>query len=126
MNNQKTITPYIINCFYNWAMDNKKIPLLVIKKSEDNIMPSFLREQESITLHFYPHSIRNLIFSKDFLFFTTFFDTEPFHLTIPYVNIVKIFCKDDNYGINFEPHKIETSYNEKHIDNILYVNFSHK
>lgn len=102
MNNSKTFKPYIIHSFYTWALENYRTPHICIESYMVTINPPYSYESPYLTLKMHPDSIRNLIFSIDTLYFTTFFNGLPYAMEIPYSSIRKIFCKDTKYGFDFD------------------------
>ena len=102
MNNEKPFKPYIVNAFYNWALDNNKTPYIQVSKDLNNKLPSYLKEQPFLIFRLHSDSINNLEFSENSLDFIAYFKGYPYEITIPYQNIRSIFCKENSYGLNFD------------------------
>lgn len=98
----KPFKPYIINAFYTWALEDKKTPYIKVAKNSENIIPKHLENNLFIILRLHNDSVYNLVFSADKLYFLAYFNDEPFQVCIPYSNIKSIFCKETNYGLNFD------------------------
>lgn len=115
MKKEKPFKPYIINAFYNWALEDKKTPYIKVNKNSDNIIPNHLKGNDYIILRLHSDSVYNLVFSTDHINFLAYFNGEAFQLAIPYINIRTIFCKENNYGLNFD---IEENIYEQKLSSI--------
>lgn len=111
----KPFKPYIVNAFYNWALENHTTPYINVSKSIDNVVPEYLKNNASIILRLHNDSVYNLVFSADNLYFLAYFNGEPFQVCIPYSNIRSIFCKETNYSLNFDIE--ENIYEQKNKNN---------
>lgn len=111
MKNEKPFKPHIVNAFYNWALEDNKTPYIQVNKKSDNVIPIHLENNDYIILRLHSDSVYNLVFSSDYINFLAYFNGEPFQLSIPYQNIRSIFCKENNYGLNFDSE--ENIYEQK-------------
>ena len=115
MNHFIPFKPYIINAFYNWAIDDNKTPYIQVSKSHTNDVPSYLKDNDFLVLRLHNDSAYNLKFSIDSIEFLAYFKGFPYELKIPYQNIRSIFCKETRYGLNFDTE--ENIYEQKSLNN---------
>lgn len=94
-----SLVPYLINAFYTWSIDLGFTPLISLKISSKNQLPDNLKNAE-IILNIHPNSVRNMVFGKDTLSFEAMFEGEGFPVIISHESIVKIFNREDLYGLD--------------------------
>jgi stringent starvation protein B len=101
MNYQFTLKPYLINAFYTWALDLNLTPLIEIKQHKENDIPQHLSNEKSIIFNVHPNATKNIIFGKATLQFEALFSSQVYLVNIDYSSIVRIFTKEDGYGLEF-------------------------
>lgn len=101
MNYQFTLKPYLINAFYTWALDLKLTPLIEIKQHKENDIPPHLLHEKSIIFNVHPNATKNIIFGKATLQFEALFSSKIYIVNIDYSSILRIFTKEDGYGLEF-------------------------
>lgn len=121
MNNSITFKPYLIHSFYIWSLENNRTAYFKLDKKHVSINPEYEIEDDTFTLQVHPTSIRNLVFSINSILFTTFFNGFPHTVEIPYSSIKRIFCKDTEYGFNFDDnnHITETQGTYKPVFSVI-------
>lgn len=98
-----SLVPYLINAFYTWSIDLGFTPLISLKVSSKNQLPPYLINSE-IILNIHPNSVKNMIFGKDTLSFDAMFEGEEFSVIISHESIIKIFNREDLYGLDLANH----------------------
>lgn len=98
MHYKLSLVPYLINGFYTWSIDLGFTPLVSLRKSNKNQLPQHLMTEE-IILNIHPDSVRNMVFGKDALSFEAMFEGEGFPVIIFHDSILKIFNREDLYGL---------------------------
>jgi len=99
MQYKHSLIPYLINAFYTWSIDLGFTPLISIKSTIRNQLPENLQNSEVI-LNIHPNSVRNMVFGKDTLSFEAMFEGESFPVVVEHESILKIFNREDLYGLD--------------------------
>lgn len=104
---KKTLKPYVINSFYTWAIDLGFTPLIEVKTNKKNTIPKHLSSQDSIVFNIHPSAIRNLVFGKEHIEFQANFNIDNDkeyieQVIINHSSIIKIFNREDKYGLYFD------------------------
>lgn len=99
MHYKLSLVPYLISAFYTWSIDLGFTPLISLNGSSKNKLPEHLQNAE-IILNIHPNSVRNMVFGKDTISFEAMFEGEGFPVIICHESIVKIFNREDLYGLD--------------------------
>lgn len=108
--------PYMINGYLKWCKQNQKTPIAEVYIKNLNIESL---NQEVACFDLSSKNTKNLKLYKKSIVFITSLNSKEISLTIPYENIVKIFTKEEGFGVHlgeilditYEPSKITKKSN---------------
>lgn len=106
--------------FYTWAMDSNIVPIIEVKKNQNNVIPDELKNKEKIIFSIHPNSVSHLIFGKNNIQFYARFKGVSFNVVISNDAVTKIFNKETGVGLEFneaiEVNHIQTENEEDNPD----------
>jgi stringent starvation protein B len=95
--------PYLIRAMYEWMLDFRYTPRLVICPLVDGVvLPGHLTHQNQVTLDISPHAITGLMLGNDKVVFEAYFDKEPYEISLPMNCIGAIIAKEKEVGYVFD------------------------
>ncbi len=96
---------YLIKSTYMWILDHGFTPYLLIDVKYQKttlIDQNSIDENEQILLNISPKSIKNFIFSDEYIKFDTTFNKKIMSIQIPIESIVEIYSEETSQGMFFE------------------------
>ncbi|PPI86543.1 ClpXP protease specificity-enhancing factor [Candidatus Pantoea edessiphila] len=101
--NITTIRPYLIRAFYEWLLDNKLTPYLLIDSNMPGIqVPSVYVSNGQIILNIEPSAVDNLNLGNNRLVFNTRFDGVLYPISIPIEAVLAIYASENGIGTIFD------------------------
>jgi len=95
--------PYIIKAFYDWIVDSKCTPLVIIDATTANCeVPQHFVERGQIVLNIAPESIRDFMLNYRKIEFRASFGGVVYFISVPITAILGIYAKENNEGMSFE------------------------
>lgn len=95
--------PYLIRAFYEWIVDSKCTPFLVVNANFPRCqVPLEFVEDGQITLNIAPEAIRDLKIGKDFLEFRASFTGIVHIISAPIKAILAIYAQENGQGMFFD------------------------
>ncbi|AWD32159.1 Stringent starvation protein B [Candidatus Kinetoplastibacterium sorsogonicusi] len=109
-----TTKPYLIRAIYNWCIDNKYLPYILVYIDENLQIPLYLKNQDSIVFNIDPEAVYNLEINNHFINFEARFNGNKELLSINIDNIISIYAYENQIGLHFD---IESSAKANNIEN---------
>lgn len=96
--------PYLLRAFYDWLLDNKLTPYLIINAIYPGIQaPLNLSRDDKIILNISPSAVRNLELGKNEVQFNARFSGVLQNIVLPVAAILAICARENGAGTLFEP-----------------------
>jgi len=94
--------PYLLRAFYDWIVDNKCTPYLVVDATYPAVkVPQQFVQNGQIVLNILPSAIGNLQLGNDLVTFNARFGGQPFALSIPVKAVLAIYARENGAGTVF-------------------------
>lgn len=94
--------PYLLRAFYDWIIDNKCTPYLVVDATYPAVkVPQQFVQNGQIVLNVLPSAVGNLQLGNDFVTFNARFGGQPFALSIPTKAVLAIYARENGAGTVF-------------------------
>jgi len=94
--------PYLLRAFYDWIIDNKCTPYLVVDATYPAVkVPQQFVQNGQIVLNVLPSAVGNLQLGNDFVTFNARFGGQPFALSIPVKAVLAIYARENGAGTVF-------------------------
>lgn len=106
--------PYLIRAFYEWIVDSKCTPFLVVNANFPRCkVPQEFIEDGQITLNVSPDAIRDLKLGNDFVEFRASFSGIVHIISAPVKAVLAIYAQENGQGMffDFEEDDGETEWN---------------
>lgn len=95
--------PYLLRAFYDWIIDNKYTPYVVINSEFPGVdVPQEYVEDGRIVLNIAPGAVRSLTIANDHLEFHARFSGIPHEIYAPMRAISAIYAKENGRGMVFK------------------------
>lgn len=95
--------PYLIRAFYEWIVDSKCTPFLVINANYPKCkIPQEFVEDGQITLNIFPEAIRDLKIGNEFLEFRASFSGVIHIISAPIKAVLAIYAQENGQGMFFD------------------------
>ena len=95
--------PYLLRAFYEWIVDNKSTPYLVVDADYPGAhVPKEYVENGRIVLNVSPEAVRSLLLANDHVKFNARFGGVPIDIYIPMRAISAIYAKENGRGMVFK------------------------
>ncbi|MDF7679270.1 ClpXP protease specificity-enhancing factor [Enterobacteriaceae bacterium ESL0689] len=102
--------PYLLRAFYEWLMDNRLTPHLVVDVTQPNVqVPMEYASNGQIVLNIAPGAVANLKLMNELVCFDTRFGGIPRSVYVPMAAVLAIYARENGAGMMFEP---EAAYDE--------------
>lgn len=96
--------PYLLRAFYEWLLDNKLTPHLVVDVALPGIsVPMEFARDGQIILNIAPHAVGNLELGNDEIRFNARFGGIPRQVRVPVAAVLAIYARENGAGTMFEP-----------------------
>ncbi len=94
--------PYLIRAIYQWLLDNKNTPYLLVNTTFDGVqVPTEYINDDKIILNVEPGAVNNFHADNEWISFSARFSGKPMELFIPIVAVLAIYGKENNEGMFF-------------------------
>jgi len=94
--------PYLIRALYDWIVDNRMTPhLLVDANAEGVIVPQQFVQDGRIVLNVAPDAVRGLEMANDMIGFNARFGGMPMDVMVPPSTVLGIYAKENGRGMLF-------------------------
>ena len=94
--------PYLLRAFYDWIIDNKCTPYLVVDANYPDVrVPQQFVQNGQIVLNVLPSAVGNLQLGNDFVTFNARFGGQPFALSVPVKAVLAIYARENGAGTVF-------------------------
>ncbi|UDG79409.1 Stringent starvation protein B [Candidatus Ecksteinia adelgidicola] len=105
--------PYLLKAFYNWLLDNKLTPYLMINITHLNVqIPIEFSFDDKIILNISPNAVNNLLLNHTEVQFSARFNGIISNILLPISSILGIYARENGAGILFES---ESFYETKNV-----------
>ena len=97
--------PYMIRALYEWIVDNKSTPYLLVDAHADGVSvpQEFVNKDGQIVLNISPTAVKDLFVSNESLTFNARFGGIPRDIFVPCGAILGIYARENGQGMIFEP-----------------------
>ena len=97
-----TNRPYLIRALYDWIVDNRMTPhLLVDANAENVVVPQQFVQDGRIVLNISPDAVRGLEMANDMIGFNARFGGMPMDVFVPPGTVLGIYAKENGRGMLF-------------------------
>lgn len=120
----KSNKPYLIRAFFEWIIDNKCTPFLVVNANFPRVkVPVEFIEDGQITLNISPDAIRDLKVGNDFFEFRASFSGVVHIISAPIKAVLAIYAQENGQGMffDFEEDDGDTEWNNEPMDSTANV-----
>ena len=98
----KSRRPYLIRAIYEWAVDNRLTPHIVVAADAAGVsVPRQHVQDGRITLNLSPMAVQSLHLDQEPMWFSARFNGRPFDVVMPSGAILAIFARENGEGIVF-------------------------
>jgi stringent starvation protein B len=95
--------PYLIRAFYNWIVDSRCTPILVINANYPKcIIPEQHIENGEIVFNISPEAIRDLAMSYDKVEFKASFAGSVQLISVPVKAVLAVYAEENKQGMYFD------------------------
>ncbi|GAB1262222.1 ClpXP protease specificity-enhancing factor [Aurantivibrio plasticivorans] len=97
--------PYMIRALYEWIVDNKNTPYLLVDAMADGVAvpQDFVNKDGQIVLNIAPSAVRDLLLSNESVTFNARFGGVPTDIFVPCHAVLGIYARENGQGMIFEP-----------------------
>lgn len=94
--------PYLIRCFYDWIVDNKLTPYIIVDASYPGIqIPMEHVFEGRLVLNISPSATRGLQLENDRIVFTARFSGQTQQIFVAPNAVLEIYAKENGRGVAF-------------------------
>lgn len=95
--------PYLIRAMHEWISDNNHTVYIIALVTHNTLVPQqYVQDNNQITLNITNQATQNLNISNEKITFQANFAGAVNSIEIPIANIIAIFAKESNLGMQFE------------------------
>jgi stringent starvation protein B len=95
--------PYLIRAFYNWIIDSRCTPILVVNANHPQCnLPDQHIENGEIVFNISPDAIRDLEMHYEKLEFRASFSGSVQHIQVPVKAILAVYAEENKQGMYFD------------------------
>ena len=95
--------PYILRAMYDWIVDNKCTPYILIEGTWPGvILPNQFEGRNEVVLNISPMATRDLSIGNEKITFLTRFKGEAFTIILPVNAILAVYAQENGQGMVFE------------------------
>ena len=95
-------TPYLLRAMYEWCIDNRTTPYIVVKVDEQTQVPMEYVTDDEIVLNIGSEATKNLKISNDLINFAARFSGVSREVSVPVSSVKSIFAKETGRGMAFD------------------------
>ena len=94
--------PYLIRALYEWILDNKQTPYLLINAEHEQVtVPHKFIEDGRIILNIAPEAVQDLELGNEWILFSARFSGKPFNIQVPVSAVIAIYARESGRGMIF-------------------------
>ena len=94
--------PYLLRAIYDWIVDNRLTPYLLVNASIDNVLvPTEFVSNGKIILNVAPAAVKDLEINNDEVHFNARFSGKPMYVVVPMQAAMAIYAKENGRGMVF-------------------------
>jgi stringent starvation protein B len=110
--------PYLIRAFFDWIVDSKSTPLLVVDATfpRCNVPQEYIEDGE-IMLNISPDAVRDLKISNTLVEFKASFSGTAHLISVPVRAVLAIYAEENDQGMFFD---IEDEFDDEVSDDSLW------
>lgn len=98
-----SLKPYLIRSIYEWIIDNKLTPYLLVDAENSNAcLPQEFIEDRKIVLNIRPEAVQGLSLGNEDIQFSARFSGKPMHIVAPIAAVMAIYAKENGKGMVFD------------------------
>lgn len=98
------LKPYLIRSLYEWIVDNRLTPHLLVNAEDSNaVLPLQFAENGRIILNIRPEAVDALSLGNELIKFNARFSGKAMHLVVPVPAVLAIYAKENGKGMVFDP-----------------------
>ena len=95
--------PYLIRAFYNWIVDSRCTPILVINANHpDCDVPDQHIENGEIVFNVSPEAVRDLVIRYDKIEFRASFSGSVQFISVPVKAVLAVYAEENKQGMYFD------------------------
>lgn len=97
------LKPYLIRAIYDWIVDNKCTPYLLVNADAKGVMvPGQYVEDGRIVLNLRPQAVHGLTLGDGAVEFSARFGGTPMQVRVPMAAVLAIYARENGRGMVFE------------------------
>ncbi len=94
--------PYLLKAFFNWIVDSKLTPHIIVNAAEVGVeVPQQFVENGKIILNIAPESVHEFSMGNDAVAFNARFGGQPMQIYVPIYAIEGIYARENGEGTVF-------------------------
>lgn len=94
--------PYLIRALYDWIIDNRMTPYLLVSAEKENVdVPAEYVREGRIILNISPRAVQDLLVSNDSIEFSARFKKVSRLIHIPVSAVMAIYARENGQGMAF-------------------------
>ena len=94
--------PYLIRAIYEWIVDNRKTPYLLVDASFSGVVvPESYIENDRIILNISPAAAHDIHLLDDSVSFSARFNGQAMSVFVPIMAVMAIYAKENGQGMMF-------------------------
>ncbi|HYE36112.1 ClpXP protease specificity-enhancing factor [Methylocaldum sp.] len=98
-----SLKPYLIRAIYDWIVDNKFTPyLLVDAEAEGVVVPRQYVQDGKIVLNLRPQAVHGLSLGNQTVEFSARFGGTPMQISVPVRAVLAIYAQENGKGMIFD------------------------
>lgn len=95
--------PYIIRAIYEWSIDNRHTPQILVNTDHEGVaVPSQYIQNSRIILNIHPRSVDQLVIGNHEIVFAARFSGKSFQVVIPVASVMAIYGRENGQGVVFD------------------------
>ena len=108
-----SLKPYLVRAIHEWCLNNEKTPYLLVEPSQFSELPKeYIDSEGYIIINLHPLSCHQLLLSNKTISGQARFNGKVENLNIVMTDVVAIFSKEENEGLQFLPRDFLVSNSE--------------
>lgn len=94
--------PYLLRALYDWMLDNKVVPYLMVNAEYPGVnVPKQYVQEGRIVLDISPSAVRNLEIQNEYVCFDARFNGIAMQVDVPMGGVLGIFVQGEGHGMVF-------------------------
>lgn len=94
--------PYIIRAIYEWSIDNRHTPQILVNTDHEGVVvPSQYIQNSRMVLNIHPRSVEQLVIGNHKISFVARFSGKSFQVVIPVPSVMAVYGRENGQGVVF-------------------------